>query len=55
MSGAVLGQMLAAAAKAAGGVWNNVQGDVTTFSQNLIRDSAQLGPTLRRRRSMRTS
>ena len=38
----ILDQMLAAATKAAGNVWNNVKGDVTTFAQNLAQDSTQL-------------
>jgi hypothetical protein len=38
----VLNQMLAAAAKAAGGVWNTVKGDVSNFAQNLIQDSAKI-------------
>lgn len=42
MANTILDQMLAAAAKAAGGVWTKIQPDVTTFAQNLIQDSAQV-------------
>jgi hypothetical protein len=34
--------MLAAAAKAAGDVWNNVKSDVTSFAEKLIEDSAKV-------------
>jgi len=46
MANTVLDQMLAAAAKAAGGSWEKIEPDLEGFAQNLIQDSTQIASDL---------
>jgi hypothetical protein len=46
MANAVIDQMLAAAANAAGATWGKIEPDLEGFAQNLVQDSAQIASDL---------
>jgi len=46
MANTLLDQMLASAAKAAGGSWGTISGDLQSFAQNLLNDSKRIAADL---------